>query len=161
MKVGITGHRNLAKTEAEWLNKELKVEIDQMNIDEAYSSLSVGADQIFAKIIVTKKIPLIAVIPSKKYEETFKADEIEAYKKILSLSQKNIQLDFDEPSDKAFYEAGKFLVNSTDVLFACWNSLPAKGLGGTADIVAYAKKNNKKIIHLNPSTKTKNYINYG
>ena len=47
------------------------------------------------------------------------------------------------------------------MLIAIWNGDDSKGLGGTGDIVQYAKFKNKKIIHLNPINQTKNYFNYG
>src|SRR4030095_11524947 len=160
MKVGITGHRELSNTESNWLAKEFVTEIDNIEIDESYSSLAIGTDQLFATIIISRAIKLVAIIPSKNYETTFKVHEITAYERLLALCEQEIQLDFEQPTDESFYEAGKTIVDKSNLLFACWDSLPAKGLGGTADIVTYPKKLSKKIIHFNPLTKTKKYINY-
>jgi hypothetical protein len=161
MKVGITGHQNLSFAESDWLKEELEIEIKQMKIEEAFSCLAIGADQIFARVILANNISLVAITPCKKYEQTFDDNRIELYKSLLKQATNEIMLDFESPSEEAFYEAGKTVVNKSDVVFAFWNSLPSKGLGGTADIVSIAKKLNKKIIHLNPINKTKNYINYG
>ena len=161
MKVGITGHQNLTANESDWLKIELENEIKRMEIEEAYSCLAIGADQLFAKVILADNIPLIAITPCTKYVETFSGKDVEVYQTLLRKAINIVQLDFDNPSEKAFYEAGKTIVNKSDVVFAFWDNLPSKGLGGTADIVSFAKKLNKKIVHLNPSTKTKNYINYG
>jgi hypothetical protein len=161
MKVGITGHQNLSPNESNWLKKELKTEIKKLKMEAAYSCLAIGADQLFTKVILANKTPFIVVIPCKKYEQTFDDKSIELYKTLLKQAVDKIQLDFENPSEEAFYEAGKTVINKSDVIFACWNNLPAKGLGGTADIVSYARKLNKKIIHFNPLTKTKKYINYG
>ena len=161
MKVGITGHQNLTAAESDWLRDELEIEIKQMKIEEAFSCLAIGADQIFARVILAKNIPLVAITPCKKYEQTFDDNRIELYKSLLKQTTNEIILDFESPSEEAFYEAGKTVVNKSDVVFAFWDSLPSKGLGGTADIVSIAKTLNKKIIHLNPINQTKNYINYG
>ena len=162
MKIGITGHQNLVdKPTISWLKNELLEEIQNMQIEEAYSSLAIGADQLFAEIILTIHIPLVAIIPCINYEFTFDKNNIKIYKAILNKSSNKIQLDFNSPSEQAFYEAGKLVANKSDIVFALWNNLPSEGLGGTADIVDYAKKLNKKIIHLNPISKTKNFINYG
>lgn len=161
MKVGITGHQNLTAAESNWLKGELEIEIKRMKIEEAYSCLAIGADQIFARVILASNIPLIAVTPCKKYEQTFDEKHIELYESLMKQATNKIQLDFENPSEEAFYEAGKTVVNKSDVVFAFWNNLPSKGLGGTADIVSIAEKLSKKIIHLNPITKTKNYINHG
>ena len=37
-----------------------------------------------------------------------------------------------------------------ELLLAVWDGLPAKGLGGTADIVTYATQQRKEVIHLDP-----------
>lgn len=161
MKVGITGHQNLTVAESDWLKEELGIEIKQMKIEEAFSCLAIGADQIFARVILANNIPLVAITPCKKYEQTFDDNRIELYNSLLKQATNQIILDFESPSEEAFYEAGKIVVNKSDVVFAIWNSLPSKGLGGTADIVSIAKKFNKKIIHLNPINHSKNYINYG
>jgi hypothetical protein len=39
-----------------------------------------------------------------------------------------------------------------------WNGKPAKGHGGTADIVDYALKCNKRIFHINPIDLTKRVL---
>jgi hypothetical protein len=161
MKVGITGHQNLTAAETNWLKEELIIEIKRMKIEEAYSCLAIGADQLFASVILANNIPLVAVTPCKKYEKTFDDKHIELYKTLVRQATNKILLDFEYPSEEAFYEAGKTVVNKSDVVFAFWNNLPSKGLGGTADIVSIAEKLNKKIIHLNPITKTKKYINHG
>jgi hypothetical protein len=161
MKVGITGHQNLTTAESAWLKEELEIEIKRMKIEEAYSCLAIGADQVFAGVILANDIPLVAITPCKKYEQTFDDNHIELYKSLVKQATNKIQLDFENPSEEAFYEAGKTVVNKSDVVFAVWNNLPSKGLGGTADVVSIAKGLNKIIIHLNPINQTKNYINYG
>jgi hypothetical protein len=161
MRIGITGHQNLTSAERDWLKVELAIEIKKMKIEEAYSCLAIGADQLFASIIFENKIPFVAIIPCKYYEQTFDQKHIELYNSFVKQANNVIQLDFDIPSEEAFYEAGKTVVNKSDVVIAIWNNLPAKGLGGTADIVEYAKIKNKKIIHFNPISKTITHINHG
>jgi hypothetical protein len=57
-------------------------------------------------------------------------------------------------TEKAFFDAGKYIVDSIDILFAVWDGKEAAGLGGTADIVTYAKSINRTIIHLDPVKRT-------
>jgi hypothetical protein len=161
MRIGITGHQNLSFSIIDWIKQELLIELNQLNIDEAYSCLAIGADQIFAEIILENKIPLITIIPCVNYKTTFDNKGLISYNHLLKQSTSIIQLDFQKPSEEAFFEAGKTVILNSDILFAIWNNLPAKGLGGTADIVSIATSLNKKIIHFNPITKTKKLINYG
>jgi hypothetical protein len=155
MKVAITGHQNLGdKDTIGWLETKLEFKIHQLNVEQGYSCLAVGADQLFAKVILKNKIPLVAVIPSYDYETTFSISSISSYKLFLSKASQKFQLPYKNATETAFYEASKFMLDKCDILIAVWNGKPAEGFGGTADVVNYAKIIQKKIIHLNPLTKT-------
>lgn len=161
MIIGVSGHQNLGnKDSIKWLKKEISSDIKKILVNQAYSCLAKGADQLFADIVLENAIPLIGVIPCKDYEKTFDKAHINQYFTFLKKSTSIIELQFSSPSEEAFYYAGKKIVEKIDILFTIWNNKPAKGLGGTADIVDYAKKLNIKIIHYNPDTKIKNFINY-
>jgi hypothetical protein len=155
MRVGITGHQDLGNVGTiTWLKNELEDTISQLKIEYGYSCLAIGADQLFAGILLKHNIPLIAVIPSENYEQTFDDELRDQYKRFLNCASEHIQLSHKQPSQIAFFDASKLLVNNCNVMIAIWNGLPAKGLGGTADVVRYATETHKKVIHLNPVTKT-------
>lgn len=159
MKLGITGHQDLGDSFIiNWIEKEILTALNGLRIEKAFSSLAAGADQLFAALVLSIHVPLIAVIPSHHYERTFAADNLERYYLLLKQASQIVQLAFEYPSEAAFYKAGKRIVEECDILFAVWNNRPAKGLGGTADIVDYAKLLNKKVIHFNPVTQTVDYI---
>ena len=40
---------------------------------------------------------------------------------------------------EAYEQAGRYIVEHSDVLLAVWDGLPARGRGGTAEIVAWAR----------------------
>ena len=65
---------------------------------------------------------------------------------------------FPGPSEQAFLEAGKYIVTHCELLFAVWNALPARGVGGTADIVMFAKSVNRPWIHIKPGERTVRYV---
>jgi hypothetical protein len=155
MKTGITGHQDLPKgLKLDWLDEKLSDAIRQLKIVTcAYSSLAIGADTLFAKVIIKMQIDLIAVIPCLHYEDTFKNTDIKVYFDLISKCKSIDKLNFSAPSEVAFFTAGKHVVDSSDVLFAIWDGNKAKGLGGTGDIVEYALLHNKKVIHLNPLSK--------
>jgi len=48
-------------------------------------------------------------------------------------------LSFDEPSEEAYLAAGCRVVDMSDVLLAVWDGQPARGKGGTGNIVEYAR----------------------
>lgn len=159
VKIGITGHQDINRNLLEWINKNICDELNKINVDCGYSSLAVGADQIFANILLQNKIPLNAIIPSQNYSETFGKENLDDYLNILKKADNIIQLNFNRPSEEAFYAAGKKIADFSDILFAIWDGLPAEGLGGTGDVFKYMKLLDKKIIHFNIKTKEIIYIN--
>jgi hypothetical protein len=47
---------------------------------------------------------------------------------------------YSAPGEEAFWAAGKRVVELSDEIFAVWDGRKAGGLGGTADVVAFARK---------------------
>jgi hypothetical protein len=152
MKVGITGHQDLGSDlTISWVRYALNEMVKKYNVTEGFTCLASGADQIYAEILRKGRIPYNAVIPSKDYEKTFTVNNhYENYKTLIADANKIIQLEFPEPNEVAFFEAGKEVVNMSSLIFAVWNGQKSKGLGGTGDIVKYALDNNKKVVHINP-----------
>lgn len=159
MIAGITGHRELENID--WVKTKMQELIYELKIIYGYTCLAVGADQLFAELLIVNNIKFTAVIPCTNYEATFEKETLDYFLLSKNMASKLIELNNNQPSEKAFNEGGKTVVDNSEIIIAVWNGDEAKGLGGTADIVHYAKQLDKKIIHLNPISKTKNLINYG
>lgn len=160
MNVGITGHQHIeGKKLFNWVRKELLKEIRNKKIKTARSSLAIGADQLFAQVVLKMKIDLISVIPSAGYEKTFATKDQSEYFRLKSLSSSIEILNFPSPTEEAFLAAGKHIAEHSDLIFAVWDGLPAKGLGGTGDIVRYALSLGKHVIHLHTIDKNKQIYN--
>jgi hypothetical protein len=69
----------------------------------------------------------------------------------LSRATEVEQLPFPEPSEAAFMAAGRRVVDNSDWLLAIWDGEKSRGLGGTADIVAYAEERGKRVEVLWPA----------
>ena len=52
----------------------------------------------------------------------------------------------EEERKRAYEEVGVYVVDQCDVLIAVWDGKPARGRGGTADIVAYARERKRPLI---------------
>jgi predicted flavoprotein YhiN len=152
MKAGITGHQHLGGQEnAAWVAEQIEQAIVQNQVAHGYTSLALGADQIFARTLRQRGLPYTAIIPCQDYELTFQTSEhLEHYQTLLQSAANIIVLDFKAPEEAAFFAAGKRVVELADFMIAVWNGLPAKGLGGTADVVQYAREMKKRVMHLNP-----------
>jgi hypothetical protein len=79
------------------------------------------------------------VIPSAQYGRSFATTAGKAaYRRLRALASEVIQLPFRSPSAEAHWAAGQRVVELADVLVAVWDGRPSRGVGGTADIVAFA-----------------------
>jgi hypothetical protein len=96
------------------------------------------------------------IVPSAGYEATFQSpDQLRRYERLLQAADKRICLDFDVPSEKAFYEAGRAVVDGCDLLIAVWDGGSSRGLGGTADIVSYALDRGRRVQIVWPDDATR------
>lgn len=156
MRIGITGHQKLRRSsDWDWVHSETrKVLFNCAPPLIGISSLAAGADQLFAEAVLESGGTLEAVIPFADYETTFSEPEDRNTYQTLVASASNVEVLARMGSDQESYlMAGKRVVERADVLLAIWDGLPAVGLGGTADVVQYARDQGRKLIHLNPSTR--------
>lgn len=152
MKVGITGHQRLDDPNAwGWVKSTLNHELDALEPPIiAVSSLAIGADQLFASIALHRGGQIHAVIPFQGYERTFGPQDLDAYHRILSKAAVVEILQTDRTDEDNYLAAGKRIVELADLIIAVWDGKPAKGKGGTADIVSYAIQKGIMLIHINP-----------
>ncbi len=154
MVIGITGHINLGgHSEEEWTQKTLSAWMASQDIYLGITCLAPGTDQIFARICIQQSIPYRAIIPCSNYDKVFSKEEAQDLELLTHRAHAKIVLE-GPASEKAFWKAGQLLVQQCDLLLAVWNGLPARGLGGTADVVNYACQNEKPVIHINPIDKS-------
>jgi hypothetical protein len=82
---------------------------------------------------------LHAVIPCRQYESTFEGADLDRYHDLLQSADVVETLDHPGPTEEAFFDAGRQVADLCEVLIAVWDGRPARGMGGTADVVAYAR----------------------
>ena|ERR1039458_8989587 len=149
MIAGLTGHQQIGNQQTvQWAEGQLSALLASEGVTEGCMSLAVGADQMYAALLIRQALPYTVVLPCERYEETFFAAEQKAYRFYLSRARSVLRLAFIAPSEEAFYEAGKDVVRRSDILIAVWDGRAAKGLGGTADIVHFAQSLSKRVIHI-------------
>jgi hypothetical protein len=157
MRIGITGHQRLGRpADWDWVRGELAAFLSSdAGPLVGVSSLAIGADQIFADLVLRQGGTLEVVIPFRGYAEKFTAEgDLREYERLLRAASVVKTLRGGGYDEEAYMEAGRAVVNSSDLLVTVWDGRPAAGLGGTADVVEYAARRKKKILHLNPLTQT-------
>ncbi|WP_424214506.1 hypothetical protein ACN20G_21895 [Streptomyces sp. BI20] len=140
-RIGVTGHRVIPEGLLDHVRARLWAVLDGHEGPlEALSSLADGADQIFADLALARGAELTAVIPSADYAETFNGPRARArYQALLDRAGQEVRLPYPTATDAAYYAAGAYIVDGCDRLVAVWDGRPARGHGGTAEIVAYAR----------------------
>jgi hypothetical protein len=152
LTVGITGHRKLDDPAGWiWVRRELTALLEDAGPLIGVTSLAIGADQLFAEVVLEMKGDLEAVIPFPDYERTF-ANEADLMRfRLLKAASKRVEILPDGATqDEAYLNAGRRVTDLSDLLVAVWDGEPARGLGGTADVVRYATGMGKRVVQLNP-----------
>lgn len=154
IRIGITGHQHLGdEPAAAWVRTALdRVLGEHVGELVGVSSLAVGADQVFAELVLDRRGALEAVLPFPEYRErSFARDEDRrAYDRLLDRARV-VSLEREGRSDEeAYLHAGREVVARSDVLVAVWDGAPARGLGGTADVVAHARAQGRALIVIDP-----------
>jgi hypothetical protein len=153
--VAVTGHCQIGDTAtirfAEQALGALLARIQRAHPEGvvALSGLAAGADTIFAEAALAHNIPLEACLACADITENFApGPERERFDRLIAHSRRVHRLSFVERSNTAYMALGHWLVDSSNLLIAVWNGLPAVALGGTGDVVAYAQQRGRPVIHI-------------
>lgn len=149
-RIGVTGHRGIPPEALAHIRAGMRAVLcGHPGSLEALSSLAVGADQLFADVALACGAELTVVIPSGDYERGFAhPDELAHYRRLKSLAAREIRLAYPTSTDEAYYAAGAYIADNCDRLLAVWDGRPARGHGGTGDIVRYARDLGKPVTVL-------------
>lgn len=152
MYVGITGHQKLdGDRDWSWVESALTEELRQLPKPfTAVSSLAIGADQMFARIALRLGAALHVVMAFADLERTFSPDKLAEFVALRSHANKVEILTTIGTDEDCYLAAGQHVVDLSDMLVAIWNGLPARGKGGTGDVVLYARSKKVPLIHINP-----------
>lgn len=146
--VGCTGHQTMTVATQSAIRDAILTQLLHFNVGnlEGVCSLAVGADQIFARAMLSTGGQLHVVIPCTDYATTFTTEETRtSYHELLASATSREFLPFQSPTEEAFMAAGRVVADRSDLLLAVWDGAPAAGLGGTADVVQYAKMRGKPV----------------
>ena len=123
MKIGITGHQRLEKdSDWYWISSEIKKNIKKLNNPLiGITSLAIGADQLFAKIVLEFSGALWVVVPFKEYDKIFQNEvDRNQYFSLLEKADKVEILEIKERNEGAYLAAGKRVVDLSDLMMAVW-----------------------------------------
>lgn len=149
MRFGVTGHQVLPPSVADRAVEHWRRVLPGGAQLYGVSNLAEGADQLFAAHVLSAGGVLEAILPCADYASSLITDDGRTrFETLQQAAGTLIKLPFPEPSEQAFLAAGLVLVERCDHLFAVWDGQPARGLGGTADIVSYARTRGRPVTVL-------------
>lgn len=154
-RVGVTGHQHLRDSSAwAWVSSVMKDELAKIPTPVvAISSLAIGADQLLARLVIERGGEVHAVLPFADIERSFSKENLPAYRQLAKHATLEV-LETKGTDEDAYLAAGQRVVDLSNILFAVWDGKPAKGKGGTADIVAYASQRAVPVIYVDPLSRT-------
>ncbi|OUD00695.1 hypothetical protein [Streptomyces swartbergensis] len=140
-RIGVTGHRVIPDAVLPAVDAGIRAELGGNTPIEALSCLAAGADQLFAHIALERGVPVTAVVPGMDYEAHLGGDGVRAsYRRLLKFCAERVDLPYEHTHEEAYYAAGRYIVDHADRMIAVWDGAPARGLGGTGDVVDYARR---------------------
>jgi hypothetical protein len=139
----MTGHAGLPPPTAELLTTALRDTLRPYALNlVGVTMLGPGADQLFARVVLELGGTLYVVQPTTgmQYRDSFEDESARrGYDELYGQASHVEALGHTESTEQAHMDGGRAVVHRSSVLVAVWDGLPARGLGGTADVVAYAR----------------------
>jgi hypothetical protein len=151
-RIAVSGHRGLPGPTADLVGGAIRGVLAEAGPDvTGISCLADGADLIFARAVTELGGSLEAIIPAGRYRDGLPADSRPEYDRLLAKAAVVRRLPFTESTSESHMAASKLMIDAADELYAVWDGQPARGYGGTADVVAYARERGKPVHVIWPS----------
>lgn len=150
MRVGITGHRHRPGIDWRWVAEAFGAELQRLGPVCGVTSLAIGADQIFADLVLKLGGEIEFVRPCADYRDDFHDAEGLVFDHFLSAARSVVIIKPMPDRPSSYLAAGRYIALNSDLLFALWDGQPALGKGGTAEIVAYAQRIGTLVLRFDP-----------
>ncbi|HEY5096181.1 MAG TPA: DUF4231 domain-containing protein [Candidatus Eremiobacteraceae bacterium] len=145
--VGVTGHRDLPADAEAPLRKrfgEVLTRLKQRHPSMellVLSGLAAGADLIAAEEAIERGHPVLGCLPmpQPEYEKDFTPAELERFRRVLPRCRDIVVVGKSASRAQNYVDVADFIAYYSHVLVAFWDGLPARGPGGTAQVVELRK----------------------
>lgn len=142
VRIAISGHRGLPEATTVMVDAALRAQLAQHDPDElvGVSCIADGADTLFARAVLNHGGRLEVVVPAHEYRSGLPADHHPTYDRLLTAAAAVHRLPYRESTPEAHMAASELMLEHADELYAVWDGRPARGYGGTADVVTAARR---------------------
>jgi len=155
--VGFSGHRQLA--DAAGVAVAIRAALEFLQRDAsgewiALSSIAGGGDQVFVQQARAIGLSWHAILPLPRAEfaKDFSPAEWNFVEDTLTRADHLRVMSESGAREDAYLDCGMETVHDADVLLAVWDGEPARGKGGTGDVVEYAKSIGKPVMIIDATT---------
>jgi hypothetical protein len=158
LTIGFTGHRRLADESGSRLCiAQLLTELKSSapGVVCGLSSVAAGGDLLFAESCLDLGIPLrvLLPLPIADFRADFDAATWERVESVLKrAAARTITGAHEDTREASYYECGVQTVAQSDVMIALWDGQPSQGLGGTEQIVNFARAEGRPVYWLHSVT---------
>ena len=155
--IGFTGHRVLSdearsrKSISDFLQRQ---RTSSSGLVYGISSVAMGGDLLFAESCIQLELPLRVLLPMP-VEEFRKDFDEESWSRAEEVLRKAASVEVtggSQSREECYYECGIETVEQSRVLLALWDGGPSQGLGGTEDVVSFARAIGRQVVWLNSTT---------
>jgi len=164
LAVGFTGHRKVpyeAKSRQVIRDFLARQKESHRGVMYGVSSAAAGGDQLFAESCLELNIPLRILLP--RPAEQFRADfDDTSWLRTERIMQNAISVEVTgrhESRNEQYYDCGIQTVAESQLLVALWDGQPSRGIGGTQEIVSYARKTGHPIAWIHSETSVLQFLN--
>jgi hypothetical protein len=166
LAIGFTGHRNLSdegKCRAAIRRVLLEWKAKAPGVVYGVTSAAAGGDLLFAETCVELHLPFRIFLPApqQKFREDF--DE-PSWARAEAVFAKALSVDVTSSGEKlteSYYECGIETVQQSQLLIALWDGGPSQGLGGTGDMVHFARELGRPVVWIHSGTGAVQEFNAG
>jgi hypothetical protein len=140
-RLAISGHRGMSPATERLVTNALRVEIRRIPRDDlvGLTCLADGADTLFAQAVLELGGSLHVFVPAQKYRDELPPEHHVVYDVLFGQATKVTRLDHVESDSAAHMDASQAMLAEANELVAVWDGKPARGYGGTADVVHAAR----------------------
>jgi hypothetical protein len=152
--VGVTGHRDPPPDSEAELRRRFGDVLDTLQRRHpslqllVLSGLAAGADMIAAEEAIDRGIRVLGCLPMPpaQYEEDFSPEETRRFRDVLPLCWDTLVVGTSTERRQTYVDVADFIAYYSHVLVAFWDGLPARGHGGTGEVVEMRKGSTPKIL---------------
>lgn len=141
MRIAIAGHRELPEPTVKLVNTAIR-EWLATRTDTALTGLTCladGADSIVAEAVLDAGGSLVVIVPAAEYRDGLPSEHHPGYDALIGKAAEVVRLDHRESTSESHMDASINMLGQADRLLAIWDGEPARGYGGTADVVEAAE----------------------